>query len=219
MTGNPSIANIHNFKKIKTSFISKKINFELFKDKYIVLIQHPLSSESSKTKLFFSITVNALLNFCKKNKGFKVVAIRPNSDPGSDEIVKILHKVSLKFSNKFTVCNNLNSELFVNLIRNCFCVAGNSSMGLLETPYYGKYALNIGNRQKGRVNPGNVIFVKNNFQSIIRGMETIVVKKKSKTKIDKKFYGDKNSAKNILNVIKTINLEDLRWINKKKLCL
>ena len=50
-------------------------------------------------------------------------------------------------------------------------------MGLLETPYYGKYALNIGNRQKGRVNPGNVIFVKNNFQSIIRGMETIVVKK------------------------------------------
>ena len=92
-------------------------------------------------------------------------------------------------------------------------------MGLLETPYYGKYALNIGNRQKGRVNPGNVIFVKNNFQSIIRGMETIVVKKKSKTKIDKKFYGDKNSAKNILNVIKTINLEDLRWINKKKLCL
>ena len=38
-------------------------------------------------------------------------------------------------------------------------LAGNSSMGLLEAPLYKLPVVNIGNRQRGRLNAGNVRYV------------------------------------------------------------
>ena len=84
-----------------------------------------------------------------KNHEFKIVVIKPNSDPGSNEILNTLKVFGKSTKDKMVFCNNLKSDLFINLIRNSFCIAGNSSMGLLETSYYEKFALNIGSRQKG----------------------------------------------------------------------
>ena len=100
-------------------------------------------------------------------------------------------------------------------MRNAYCVAGNSSMGLLETAFYKLRAINIGSRQKGRENPGNVIYVDNNKKDIINGF----IKIKKIKMVNQYFYGDKHSAKNIYKIIKSIKLRDKKWLNKKKLCL
>ena len=92
-------------------------------------------------------------------------------------------------------CNNLKSDLFINLIRNSFCIAGNSSMGLLETSYYEKFALNIGSRQKGRLNPGNVVFVNSNVKSIISGLNRIKKYLLKGKKLKKIFMEMKNQQK------------------------
>ena len=55
---------------------------------------------------------------------------------------------------------------FVNLIRNSMALVGNSSMGILEAPHYKIPVVNTGNRQKGRLNAGNVEFVPFNINSI-----------------------------------------------------
>ena len=216
-TGNPSYANISNQKKIKLTFISKRLGINLIKKKYIVFIQHPISSEYHLTEKYYLESLKAISSFSIKEK-MNVICIKPNVDPGSEKIMKIIKKKDTENKN-IIFCNNLDSKIFVNLLRNAYCVAGNSSMGLLESSFYDLPALNIGNRQKGRENPGNVFFVKNNFLSIVKGFEKIKHLKKKKKSSITKYYGDKNSAKNVINTIKLINTKDLKWYNKKKLCL
>ena len=92
-------------------------------------------------------------------------------------------------------------------------------MGVLESSFYNLPSLNIGKRQLGRENPGNVIFVKNNVKSILNGFSKIKKIKNKKVSFKKHFYGNKNSAKNIVNVIKSIDIKNPKWFNKMKLCV
>ena len=56
-------------------------------------------------------------------------------------------------------------NIFVNLLRNASVLIGNSSMGLLEAPSYKLPVINVGNRQKGRLNAGNVEFISHEYQT------------------------------------------------------
>lgn len=216
-TGNPSYTNIANQEKMKLELISKKLGINLFKKKYIIFIQHPISSEHRLTEKYYLESFKAISSYSNKEK-MNVICIKPNVDPGSEKIMKIIKKKDGESKN-IIFCNNLESKIFVNLLRNAYCVVGNSSMGLLESSFYNLPALNIGNRQKGRENPGNVFFVKHNFSSIIKGFDKIKNFKNKKKIFKTNYYGNKNSAKNILNIIKLINTKDPKWYNKTKLCL
>ena len=56
VTGNPSYTNIINQKKINLNNISNKLGIKLIKNKFIVFIQHPISSEYGMTEKFFRFT-------------------------------------------------------------------------------------------------------------------------------------------------------------------
>jgi UDP-hydrolysing UDP-N-acetyl-D-glucosamine 2-epimerase len=49
------------------------------------------------------------------------------------------------------------SALYINLMRHCDLVIGNSSSGVIEAPALGKASVNIGDRQKGRLRAASVI--------------------------------------------------------------
>ena len=98
---------------------------------------------------------------------------------------------------------------------------GNSSMGILEAPFYKLPVVNVGNRQKGRLNAGNVEFV---------GYYDIDLIKKSLHKacfdVDyRKYiaglenpYGDEKAPEKIKDILLSIDLNDSKWYVKKKLC-
>ena len=56
---------------------------------------------------------------------------------------------------------------FVNIMRNTSALIGNSSMGILEAPFYKLPVVNVGRRQSGRLNAGNVEFVDYKIDQII----------------------------------------------------
>ena len=93
-------------------------------------------------------------------------------------------------------------------------------MGILEAPYYKLPVVNIGNRQKGRMNAGNVDFVPYNEDKIIRCIEKACFDKKYRANIQKikNPFGDSNSAKKIRKVLEMVDLDDRRWFVKDKLC-
>lgn len=216
-TGNPSYTNIANQKIQNLKEISKKLGINLKKKNFIIFIQHPISSQYHLIEKHYLNSLKAISKYALIEKMI-VLSIKPNTDPGSEKIIKLIDKHKTKYKNVI-FCNNLESNIFVNLLRNAYCVAGNSSMGLLESSFYNLPAINIGNRQKGRDSPGNVIFVKNNLDSILKGFNDIKLLRKKYKKFKANFYGDLKSAQNILDVIKLINTKDIKWYNKKKLCL
>ena len=101
-------------------------------------------------------TLECLEWFCLKND-YKLVGIYPNTDPGSYDIIEIIKKYDRKHFCSFF--KNLGHVEFVNLMHNASALVGNSSMGILEAPFYKLPVVNIGERQNGRLRGENDITV------------------------------------------------------------
>ena len=94
-------------------------------------------------------------------------------------------------------------------------LVGNSSSAIREAPSFKLPAVNIGTRQNNRLKAKNVIDVPNDTAKIIKAVNKALYDKvfiKSLRKI-KNPYGDGNSAKKIVKILKKINL---KIFNKKQ---
>lgn len=205
LVGSPSLDRYLNTPTMTRSELAKVLDFNIISDPIVVLIQHPLSSEVDHSYEHMQITMEAI-----KELKIKTIAIYPNTDPGSREIINVLEEYrGLPYLKIF---KNLDRMNFGNLLRHASCLIGNSSCGLLEAPFLKLPVINIGNRQKGRTNAGNVIFVRNNKQEIIDYSKKIIYNSNFKneliSKIDQFYFGDGKSGKKIAEILASINIDD-----------
>jgi GDP/UDP-N,N'-diacetylbacillosamine 2-epimerase (hydrolysing) len=213
--GNPANENIINTPNLNLTDLSKFLNFDLKNHNYFVLLKHPLSSEKESAFKQMNLTLMAAQQFCKKNN-FKVVGIYPNTDPGSYDIlnsIKSIENSSIKFF------KNLPTNIFVNLIRNAKALVGNSSMGILEAPCYKLPVVNVGNRQLGRLNAGNVEFVDYDLKNILKAIEKACFNQDYRKMIKEIInpFGDGTSSEKIKKILLDLDLDDTKWHIKKKL--
>ena len=215
-SGNPSIDNIKNTQKISLKSLSERMGFDLLNNKYIVLLKHPLSSEMDKSGNHMRKTLKATNYFCNKYD-YKAIGIYPNTDPGSYDILDAIDE--FEPSSYFKFYKNLPHIDFVNLMRNASALIGNSSMGILEAPFYKLPVVNVGKRQTGRLNAGNVEFVNFQEKNIINALKKACFDKNYRTFINniKNPYGNGTAARKIANVIEKIDFSDRKWYIKKGL--
>ena len=187
-------------------------------ENYIVFIKHPLSSEVDDAGTQMETALKSLEQFCH-TQSFQVVCISPNSDPGSYEMKMIIENYS--DSDWLIKAETLPRLQFVNLMRNALVLAGNSSMGILEAPHYKLPAVNIGNRQRGRLNAGNVEFVSYAIDDIMSSLAKACFDESYRLHIQSinNPYGDGTAAKKIRTAIESVNTSDSKWYVKQKLCL
>lgn len=215
--GNPSLYNVYNTSKISINVLKKYLKNDIKKEKYIVLIKHSLSSEKEKAYKQMEITLKAMSIFYEKT-GVKVIGIAPNTDPGSFDIGIAIE--NYENSEGISFYQTLPREIFVNLLRNTLALSGNSSMGFLEALAYKLPVVNIGNRQRGRLNPGNVEFVDYDINNIVSSLEKACFDKKYRSYIKglENPFGEGDSPSKIVNILKGISLGESKWYVKKKLC-
>lgn len=213
-TGNPALKNIKETPSMTINELERDLGTSL--DNYIVLLKHPLSSEKESAYDQMKTTMEALSKFCNEN-AYKVVGIYPNTDPGSYDILKVIDEYSN--DDTFHFFKTLPRLTFVNLMRNADALIGNSSMGILEAPFYKLPVVNVGARQKGRLNAGNVDFVEYNHNKIIEALEKAVFDKKYKEEVNNLInpYGDGNADIKIANFLNNIDINDNSWYIKKKI--
>jgi len=215
-TGNPAYANIDSVPRTTRENIYQKIG--LSSEKYIVLIKHPLSSEVEASGRQIKSILEALQTFCEQHK-YQVVCIPPNSDPGSYKIRQEINKYRQK--DWLIVSETLERLEFINLMRNATTLIGNSSMGILEAPHYKLPVINVGNRQMGRLNAGNVEFVSYAIDDIMSSLAKACFDESYRLHIQSinNPYGDGTAAKKIRTAIESVNTSDSKWYVKQKLCL
>ena len=166
----------------------KKINFK----NYMLVIFHPVTEEFNETARNIRNLQNALKKF-----NIEKVWILPNNDAGSS-IVK--NEILLSRDSSTHIFTNLEREYYFGLINECKIVVGNSSSGIIETPSFHKVSVNVGNRQKGRVQSKLTLNSSYKTNDIINA-----IKKGLKIKIKKKNvnpYGDGKSSKKIIDILK-----------------
>ncbi len=194
--GCPSIDALKNEKDLEHRKILKKFKIDI-KKKYLLVIQHPVTSELSKSSKQFMETISAL-------KKFKIqhLIIFPNNDAGAYKIVRLLIKSKLNY------VKSLNLREYKTLLKNSSALVGNSSSGIHEAASFKIPVVNIGTRQQGRLKPKNIItsgYSKAQIYSAIKRATSNSFKKKMHNLVNP--YGDGKSAKKIISIIKKFNLK------------
>lgn len=168
--------------------------FKIPDKKKVLITYHPETKNSQED-------INCILNIfklIKKNKNFFFIFTNSNSDPEGLKILKLVESFCIKNTN----CINLGSlghKKYLQLMSEVDLVLGNSSSGIIEASTLKIVALNIGNRQAGRLFSNNIINSKKDYKSLLKGFNKFPHIKKSKIK---KIFYKKNTSKNICAVIK-----------------
>lgn len=210
--GNPALDRIKEIPLLSKDKIFSNLNVKAKQiSNYSVLIQHPIITQVEQQSNHIKITLEALLN----TDGHCFINF-PNSDAGSHEIIKAYRSYTENHPEKFTLFQNINRVDYINLLRSADFLIGNSSSGIVEVATLGLAAINVGERQKGRLHGDNVIFVDNNIEEILNAIDRVRndhdFRSKAKLKINP--YGDGSSADKAVAVLKKIDLNsDLIYKN------
>ena len=89
-------------------------------------------------------------------------------------MIKLLNK---KYKN-INYIKSLGRNGYFSLLKVCNGMIGNSSSGIIEAASFGKFVINLGSRQKGRVQSQNVLNCKCNKLQLIKSINKL---KKFKT--------------------------------------
>jgi len=134
----------------KYSGSGKKQNL---KDGYVVVMQHPVTTEYNESRQHIETTLEALSEIKKP-----VLWFWPNVDAGADGTSKGIRVFrEVKDASNFHFFKNMEPDDFLTLLKHADCLIGNSSVGIRECAYIGVPVVNIGTRQAGRDRAVNVI--------------------------------------------------------------
>ena len=195
-TGAPQLDDFNLPSKIGINNLNKKLKTKIEKE-FIIVMQHPVLYENIDSGLQIEKTLKAL-----EKLPMQKIVIYPNIDTGNNKIIKIIEKY--KDKKKFKIFKNLKREHFIFLLRNARILVGNSSCGILEAASFKLPVINIGNRQKGRLQSKNIINTGYSSKEIIKAIKVIQKSKKYKKDLSKckNLYGDGKSSIRIVNILK-----------------
>ena len=116
--------------------------FDMQKNGYLVVMQHPVTTEYEKAREQIAETLYAV-----KETGLPAFWFWPNVDAGSDGTSKGI-RMFRENENPSNIhfFRNMESEDFLRLVYNSRCIVGNSSVGIRETSFLGVPSVNIGTR-------------------------------------------------------------------------
>lgn len=153
---NPGITEMLEYNYLSKSELFQKLNIP-DKEFNILTIYHPetLLDEQNQKSI-----IKNLFETINKFEDIQFIFILPNCDTYSSYIFEEINKINHP---KFTSLSRID---YLNLMKVCNLTLGNSSSGIYETPYFNKYTINIGDRQKGRLCSNSVIHIPNSLENL-----------------------------------------------------
>lgn len=189
-----------------TKELYKKFNLKK-EQPFILFVYHSVTEELSELPEHMDKIMKAVTGL-----NLPIVAILNNSDAGSRVIRQKIAEWKTPLMNIYP---NIPREDYAGLMTIAGAIVGNSSSGLLEAPTFKLPAVNIGNRQKGRMQAINVINVNYDTIAIDRA-----IKKALSAQFKKRIsnclnpYGDGHSAKRIVDILAKIPIDDKLLIKR-----
>jgi GDP/UDP-N,N'-diacetylbacillosamine 2-epimerase (hydrolysing) len=204
------IENILNEKLLSKVEIAESIKFELNKP-YAMVTFHPVTLEDNKSEE----QIKVLLEVCECYKDMKFIFTKANAD-ASGRIINQRIEDFVKKNDNAIVFTSLGMIRYLSALKYCDMVIGNSSSGLVEAPSFGIPTINIGDRQRGRLQADSVINcepIKKDIEKAIQLALTKEFKKKAKNTINP--YGNGKTSCKIVEKIKDFLINDKVNLKKK----
>lgn len=205
-TGAPQVDEMVNAQYTEISEIEKKLSLEL-KDGYLLAVMHPVTEEADKAGEQARIFIESLNCF-----SLSKIVILPNNDAGSNSVKKAIMNYR---KGNYHMYANLKREDYLGLLKNCACIVGNSSSGLLEAPTFKIPSVNIGRRQNLRFRGINVIDVPFEEDKIVNAINK-AISKEFRSYLQENCinpYGDGHSSERIVDLLLHTKVDN-KWLVK-----
>ncbi len=207
MVGSPTMDLIKEYKTLSKGEFFKEFNFDSSKSAALC-VQHPYTVESNKAGEQMAITLRVL-----KDLNIQSIIIYPNNDPGSKLIIKEIE--SKRNNPMFKIYKNLEKKKYLNILKHADLMVGNSSSGLIESPFFKIPVVNIGDRNKGRESAENIINVLYDYNDIKKAINKALSDEfKSLCQKAKNPYGKGDTSEKIVRILEDLKI-DKRLLIKK----
>ena len=190
-SGAIALENLRNTPILSITEFEKKWGVNLSKPTILVTV-HPETIQPERNENNIKELEKALRELLEKTQ---VLATMPNADTLGLTYRKMLD--DLRGLDNLKIFENLGTQSYFSAMQHCALLLGNTSSGIIEAASFGKYVINLGERQKGRAHGRNVIHTSFNSSDI----RCAVKKYLNSTYTGKNIY---ESPEGIKHVIKTL---------------
>lgn len=199
------IENINRLRLFNKEELESHIKFKLSSLNFLVTF-HPVTLDHASADQQFKELLNALLAF----KEAKIIFTKSNADHDGRMINQLIDDFVNKNSDRAISFVSLGQLKYLSAIKYCKVVIGNSSSGLIEVPSFKKATINIGDRQKGRVQAKSVISCKPEMKAIIESIQTALSDEfQLQLQNVENPYGEGNSSYKIAEAIQNASIQNI----------
>jgi GDP/UDP-N,N'-diacetylbacillosamine 2-epimerase (hydrolysing) len=204
LVGGLGIDNIKRLKLLERKMLESSLDFELG-EKNLLITFHPVTLEvSTATK-----QMSELLKALSKLKDTHLIFTLPNADADGRELIRMVENFVSHHSNS-RAYKSLGQLRYLSCVLHVDGVVGNSSSGLLEVPSFKKGTVNIGDRQRGRLQATSVINCDPTNISITAALKKIYdVNFQNSLEHVSNPYGEGGASDKIIATVKSVMLENV----------
>lgn len=166
----------------------------------VLLVYHPVLDEAENA----GADTEAILGAAKAT-GVQFVALRPNSDAGSQGVRAAMERSA--DAGDILLFSHLPREDFVSLLKAADAMVGNSSSGIIEAATFGTPVVNIGSRQNLRQRNANVTDVPVDGGAIEAAIRAVLAKGRYPAA---NVFGDGRAGERIVEILLGLDLELLK---------
>ncbi len=210
--GSLAFTNIKNRRFKTKDELEKKYKVKFKKENFLVTF-HPETIDNVKLLKNLNRILKIFTN--PRLSQFSFIFTASNNDSDGGKINNKILKFVKKNKNLYFV-HSFGQDDYFSMLKNVSGVIGNSSSGIIEVPFFKIGTINIGKRQQGRIFPKSVINSSYKAHEVEKNVEKIISRKfRSNLKNLINPYYKKSTSKNIIKILKNINLKKILFKNFK----
>ena len=206
LVGAPGIDNIVNMKLLDRNELESELGWRINKPTALFTYHSETLSTVEATdqirkilSIIGGLDINVLFTYA-------------NSDDGGRVINNEIEEFASKDKEKYLVVKSLGQLKYLSAMKHLNFIIGNTSSGIIEAASFQKPVVNIGHRQLGRLQSGNVV------DSTIEKLEEAVSKVMSDRFIGRcnevvNIYGDGRSSQHIVDLLREQSLSTIKTFN------
>lgn len=166
-----------------------------FKEKIYLVTFHPVTLENKSSDSQF----RELLKSLDKLTDSTLIFTKANSDTDGRVINQLIDDYVKEHPNKAVAYDSMGQLRYLSAMQIATAVVGNSSSGIIEAPHFNVPTINIGDRQKGRIQAASVINCDAEEILIDTALGEAIAQK---TIVNNSVHGDGNVSNKIIKEVK-----------------
>jgi GDP/UDP-N,N'-diacetylbacillosamine 2-epimerase (hydrolysing) len=204
LVGGLGIDNLKHLKLLDRNVLEGDLGFK-FGKKNLLITFHPVTLENASAVK----QMQALLDALAKLEDTQLIFTMPNADTDGRVLIKMVEQFASQHANAHAF-TSLGQLRYLSCIAQVDGVVGNSSSGLAEVPSFKKGTINIGDRQRGRLQATSVVNCEPDQKSIADAI-TILYSPDFQLNLNqvRNPYGEGGASERIVNILKIMNIKNI----------